>query len=78
MLLCTDGLTRIVPDGVVSTSISRLREPQRICDHLVQTATHSGGADDITVLIVAIVDSGAVTGNPRNSQLEHTSWQSSF
>jgi len=60
LVLCTDGLTRIVSDTVVSTSISRFREPQRICDHLVETATGNGGTDDITVLVVEIVDIGAV------------------
>jgi protein phosphatase len=59
LVLCTDGLTRIVPDPMVSTSISRLRDPQRICDQLVRTAARSGGTDDITVVIVEIVDTGA-------------------
>ena len=60
LVLCTDGLTRIVSDTVVSTSISRFREPQRICDHLVEIATGNGGTDDVTVLVVQIVDIGAV------------------
>ncbi len=60
LVLCTDGLTRIVSDMAVSTSISRLRDPQRICDHLVQAATRSGGTDDTTVLIVEIIVTGAM------------------
>jgi PPM family protein phosphatase len=60
LVLCTDGLTRIVSDTMVSTSISRLRDPQRICDDLVRTAAGSGGTDDVTVLIVEIGDTGAV------------------
>ena len=60
LVLCTDGLTRIVSDMVVSTSISRLRDPQRICDHLVRTAARSGGTDDTTVLIVEIIVTGAM------------------
>lgn len=59
LVLCTDGLTRTVSDTVVSTSISRFRDPQRICDHLVETASGNGGTDDVTVLIVEIVDTGA-------------------
>jgi serine/threonine protein phosphatase PrpC len=38
--------------------ISRLRDPQRICDHLVDTALRDGGTDDITVLTVEVVDTG--------------------
>jgi len=60
LVLCTDGLTRIVSDPMVSASIARLRDPQRICDHLVRTATESGGTDDVTVLIVEIVETGAI------------------
>jgi len=60
LVLCTDGLTRVVSDMVVNTSISRLRDPQRICDHLVQAATRSGGTDDTTVLIVEIIVTGAM------------------
>lgn len=60
LVLCTDGLTRIVPDPMVGASIAELRDPQRICDHLVRTAARSGGTDDVTVLIVEIVEAGAI------------------
>lgn len=59
LVLCTDGLTRVVSDATMSASISRLRDPQCICDHLVHTATCSGGTDDVTVMVVEIVDSAA-------------------
>jgi serine/threonine protein phosphatase PrpC len=59
LVLCTDGLTRVVSDTIMSASISRLRHPQCICDHLVHTATCSGGTDDVTVMVVEIVDSAA-------------------
>ena len=58
LVLCTDGLSRIVPECVMKTTISRLRDPQRVCDHLVDTASRDGGIDDITVLTVEIVDTG--------------------
>ena len=59
LILCSDGLTRIVSDPIVSASIARLRDPQRICDHLVRAAARSGATDDVTVLIVEIVETGA-------------------
>jgi serine/threonine protein phosphatase PrpC len=58
LVLCTDGLSRVVTEAIVNTSISRLRDPQRICDHLVDTALRDGGTDDITVLTVEVVDTG--------------------
>ena len=60
LVLCTDGLSRVVSDTIVSTSISRLRDPQYICNHLVDTVARNRGPDDTTVLIVEIVDAGAV------------------
>ena len=59
LVLCTDGLTGVVSDTMMNASISRLRDPQRICDDLVNTAARSGGTDDVTVLVVEIVDTAA-------------------
>ena len=44
LLLCSDGLTRMVPEPAMARAILDLREPQRICDHLVDTANRHGGA----------------------------------
>jgi serine/threonine protein phosphatase PrpC len=57
LLLCSDGLTRMVPDATLSEAIGRLREPQRICDHLIDAANRNGGADNITVVVVEVVES---------------------
>ncbi len=52
LLLCTDGLTRMVPDDHLAAVLERYRgEPQRACDHLIETANNSGGPDNITVVI---------------------------
>jgi PPM family protein phosphatase len=57
MLLCTDGLTNAVTDAALCDAISRVRDPQRICDHLVAEANHNGGPDNITVIVVFIAGS---------------------
>ena len=57
LLLCSDGLTRMVPESALCDAISRIREPQRICDHLIDAANGNGGADNITVVVVEVVDS---------------------
>jgi PPM family protein phosphatase len=54
LLLCTDGLTRMVPEPTVAESIVRLRDPQRICDELIDVANRNGGADNITVVVVEV------------------------
>jgi serine/threonine protein phosphatase PrpC len=50
----------MVADAAVSTSISRFRDPEHVCKDLVHSAMSSGGTDDVTVLIVEIVDTGAL------------------
>ena len=57
VVLCSDGLTRMVPEHVVSGAIERLREPQRICDYLIGAANSNGGVDNITVVVVEVAGS---------------------
>jgi len=57
MLLCSDGLTNTVTEATVCGAISRLRDPQRICDYLVDEANQNGGPDNITVIVVYMVGS---------------------
>jgi protein phosphatase len=54
LLLCSDGLTRMVPERTLADAIARLREPQRICDDLIELANANGGADNITVVVVEV------------------------
>jgi serine/threonine protein phosphatase PrpC len=55
LLLCSDGLTRMVPEATLAHAIFRLRDPQRICDYLVAAANRNGGADNITVVVVEVI-----------------------
>lgn len=56
VLLCSDGLTRMVPDSELAKAIAQLRKPQRICDHLIATANGNGGSDNITVVVVEVAE----------------------
>ena len=56
LLLCSDGLTRMVPERALTQAIGELQNPQRICDYLIDAANHNGGADNITVIVVEVVD----------------------
>ena len=58
LLLCTDGLTRMVNDGDLASALDRFRgEPQQACDFLIDAANEAGGSDNITVVIVEFAGS---------------------
>ena len=58
LLLCSDGLTRMVSDDQLSVALERFRgDPQSACDHLIETANNGGGPDNITVVVVEFLES---------------------
>jgi serine/threonine protein phosphatase PrpC len=56
VLLCSDGLTRMVSERDLAKTIADYREPQRICDRLIAAANGNGGTDNITVVVVEVAD----------------------
>ncbi|HET9150952.1 MAG TPA: protein phosphatase 2C domain-containing protein [Gemmatimonadales bacterium] len=55
-MLCSDGLTRHVPDERIKERLSS-REPVRaICEGLLQDALDAGGADNITIVVVRVAE----------------------
>lgn len=54
LLLCSDGLTRMVPESMLGDAILMCRDPQRICEYLIDQANGHGGADNITVVVVKV------------------------
>ena len=58
LLLCTDGLTRMVSDAALAGALDRFRgEPQQACEYLIDAANTNGGPDNITVVIVEFLGS---------------------
>jgi protein phosphatase len=58
LMLCTDGLTRMVSDADLAAALDRFRgEPQQACDFLIEAANNNGGPDNITVVIVEFLSS---------------------
>ena len=55
LLLCSDGLTRMVSEPTMAQAIVQLRNPQRICDYLIDAANRNGGTDNITVVVVEVM-----------------------
>ena len=57
LLLCTDGLTRMVTDEELAETLARFRgDPQGACDHLIARANRNGGPDNITVVVIEAAD----------------------
>jgi serine/threonine protein phosphatase PrpC len=52
LLLCTDGLTGMVPDAEIARMMEAAKTPKVACRSLVDAANEAGGADNITALVV--------------------------
>jgi PPM family protein phosphatase len=52
LLLCSDGLTEMVPEDQIEAIVNCSDTPQQACDLLVEAANEMGGTDNISVIIV--------------------------
>lgn len=55
-LLCSDGLVNEVGNEAIHEVLAEMDDPEQAAKHLVDSANRSGGRDNITVLIVDVVD----------------------
>lgn len=55
-LLCSDGLFNELSDDQITGTLRRLANPQEAADELVRLANEHGGRDNITVVLVDVVD----------------------
>ncbi len=51
VLLCSDGLTRHVPDERIRQRLREMTSARQACEALLQDALEGGGSDNVTVLI---------------------------
>ena len=54
--MTSDGLTRHVKDEEILAIVQDSRGPEQACGELVETAKRRGGEDNITCLLIRIVD----------------------
>ena len=63
VLLCSDGLTKHLPDEVIRERLQRMTSSRQVCEDLVAAALAAGGTDNVTVVVVrqrpGPVESGA-------------------
>ncbi|HWP84422.1 MAG TPA: Stp1/IreP family PP2C-type Ser/Thr phosphatase [Terriglobia bacterium] len=55
VLLCSDGLTRMVPDEQIARFLSGRHTAQEAADGLVELANQNGGEDNITVILIRLL-----------------------
>ena len=69
LLLCTDGLTGMVPEGQIREILLETRDPQEAVDKLVKVANRAGGIDNITALILDFAEDGGGPGATKESAM---------
>jgi len=63
ILLCSDGLVREITDGQIASVLRRLADPGEAAQELVARARANGGSDNITVVVVDVVDDGGLASS---------------
>ena len=58
LILCSDGLSSMVSDGEIETIATQSSTAQICTDNLVDAALAAGGGDNVTVIVVDLVDDG--------------------
>jgi protein phosphatase len=63
LLLCSDGLTGMVPHERIEALLNEIRDPQQAVDRLVRLANEAGGIDNITAVLLDFADDGSETSD---------------
>jgi protein phosphatase len=56
VLLCSDGLTRMVTDPEIASTLLTSASPQESADRLVDLANENGGVDNVSVIVLQVVE----------------------
>jgi PPM family protein phosphatase len=67
-LLCSDGLGLEVDETEVAAVLGRLPDPDEAAHQLVAEARHNGGKDNVTVVVVDVVDEKEGKGFPTTAE----------
>ncbi len=69
ILLCCDGLHGVVEDIEIHKTIYEYKNPDTICNKLIEKANERGGPDNITVM-VALIENADIVSSLKNSFLK--------
>jgi serine/threonine protein phosphatase PrpC len=78
LLLCSDGLTRMVTEPEIAGTLQAEPDPTKASQRLVELANEQGGADNVTAIVVRIVEEPKgwfswLRRGPRNSTAKNGS-----
>jgi protein phosphatase len=59
-LLCTDGLTKHVPDNRIAERMAEIKSAKQVCEALLQDALDAGGTDNVTIVVGRAVPSFSI------------------
>ena len=59
ILLCSDGLTKHVPDDRIAERLRTMTSAQQVCEALLEDALADGGSDNVTIIVGRAVKKGA-------------------
>jgi protein phosphatase len=68
LLLCTDGLSRCVPEKQIQQILESDRPAEETCKRLIATANAEGGPDNITVVVARFRETGAAVQKARQEE----------
>ena len=52
LLLCTDGLDKVISSEAIKKGLARKQSPEEACHQLMKIANDNGGPDNITVIVI--------------------------
>jgi len=55
LLLCSDGLTEMLPEEKITKILWSVNDPRHGCEQLIQEANQAGGVDNITALLAQVL-----------------------
>ncbi len=71
-LFCSDGLTTMVSDEEIRDAAISIADPEALCHTLVDMANEKGGVDNITVVVVDVVDGSEPRGEVESAASDET------
>jgi PPM family protein phosphatase len=73
LLLCTDGLTGMVPEEQIKEVMLGSADPQEAVDRLVKVANRAGGIDNITAVVLDFDENRSGRGATKEASIPHQS-----
>jgi protein phosphatase len=70
LLLCSDGLTTMVNEGDIATILGEEADPDTAAQRLVDAANDAGGIDNITALVIDVLDAHEADGPDSEPDLD--------